>query len=236
MTIKNQDKNVSAENENILVNASLDKASGILTLYKKNLYNDNTTTSTIDLKGIRLRIKKKTQAEIEALATSTDPNDIEERETHLFLVPFTEHSNNNEGVYKEYIWSKADNQFEILGSTEINLAPLEEDISEIKTLIDYNIDQNSIKAIRLDTIEAILENKVDKITGKGLSTNDYTTEEKNKLAEIEAQANKTIVDSSLSSTSTNPVQNKVINTELEKKIDALFINEVLTQLNSELNS
>ena len=31
--------------------------------------------------------------------------------------------------------------------------------------------------------------KVDKITGKGLSTNDYTTEEKNKLAGISANAN-----------------------------------------------
>ena len=33
-----------------------------------------------------------------------------------------------------------------------------------------------------------LDNKVDKVTGKGLSTNDYTTAEKNKLAGIEAGA------------------------------------------------
>lgn len=56
-----------------------------------------------------------------------------------------------------------------------------------------------------------LGNKVDKETGKGLSTNDYTTTEKNKLAGIAEGANKTIVDSALSSTSTNPVQNKVVN-------------------------
>jgi len=42
------------------------------------------------------------------------------------------------------------------------------------------------------------------------STNDYTITEKNKLADIENGANKTIVDSALSSSSTNPVQNKVI--------------------------
>ena len=52
-------------------------------------------------------------------------------------------------------------------------------------------------------------------SGKGLSTNDYTTEEKEKLAGIEDGANKTIVDAALSSTSTNPVQNKVINTKLD---------------------
>ena len=33
-------------------------------------------------------------------------------------------------------------------------------------------------------IKALLNNKVDKITGKGLSTNDYTTSEKNKLANL----------------------------------------------------
>ena len=65
-----------------------------------------------------------------------------------------------------------------------------------------------------------LAGKVDKETGKGLSTNDYTTAEKNKLSGIEAQANKTVVDSALSSLSENPVQNKVINTALGTKADS----------------
>lgn len=55
-----------------------------------------------------------------------------------------------------------------------------------------------------------LGSKVDKVDGKGLSTNDYTTEEKSKLSNIEDGANKTVVDSSLSDTSTNPVQNKIV--------------------------
>lgn len=58
--------------------------------------------------------------------------------------------------------------------------------------------------------DTLLNNKVDKVQGKGLSTEDFTTAEKTKLAGIEAEANKTIVDSSLDDTSTNPVQNKVI--------------------------
>ena len=57
-------------------------------------------------------------------------------------------------------------------------------------------------------------NKVDKVSGKGLSTNDYTTTEKNKLAGIAEGANKTVVDSVLSESSTNPVQNKVVNTAI----------------------
>lgn len=58
-----------------------------------------------------------------------------------------------------------------------------------------------------------LNSKVDKVTGKGLSTNDYTTAEKDKLASIENGANKTVVDTELSSTSTNPLQNKAIYTK-----------------------
>lgn len=46
----------------------------------------------------------------------------------------------------------------------------------------------------------ILENtKVNKVEGKGLSTNDYTTSEKNKLAAIEAEANKYILPAATAS-------------------------------------
>lgn len=67
---------------------------------------------------------------------------------------------------------------------------------------------------KIDDVDTTLNNKVDKVSGKGLSTNDYTTAEKNKLAGIAEGANKTVVDSALSSTSTNPVQNKVVNTAI----------------------
>ena len=64
---------------------------------------------------------------------------------------------------------------------------------------------------------------VAKETGKGLSTNDYTITEKNKLAGIAEGANKTIVDSALDVSSENPVQNKVV----KEQIDALT-----TQINN----
>ena len=72
---------------------------------------------------------------------------------------------------------------------------------------------NKIKAkISLieNAISDIDEVKVDKVSGKGLSTNDYTTAEKEKLAGIATGATKVIVDSELSSTSTNAIQNKVV--------------------------
>ena len=47
---------------------------------------------------------------------------------------------------------------------------------------------NELKSA-LNGISTDISNKVDKETGKGLSTNDYTTAEKNKLSGIEANAN-----------------------------------------------
>lgn len=48
-------------------------------------------------------------------------------------------------------------------------------------------------------IAALESGKVDKVEGKGLSTNDYTTPEKNKLAAIEAEANKYVLPAATAS-------------------------------------
>ena len=55
-----------------------------------------------------------------------------------------------------------------------------------------------------------LGGKVDKVEGKGLSTNDYTTAEKEKLAGVESGATKIVVDSTLNANSTNAIQNKAV--------------------------
>lgn len=82
---------------------------------------------------------------------------------------------------------------------------------------------------------------VKKESGKGLSTNDYTTDEKNKLAGIDSQANKTVVDTALNTTSTNPVQNKVVKAALDNKVDSvsgkgLSTNDLTDDLVSKINS
>lgn len=52
-----------------------------------------------------------------------------------------------------------------------------------------NIDDLNYNADKIDAeIKSLKDNKVDKVTGKGLSTNDYTTDEKNKLAGIASGA------------------------------------------------
>lgn len=52
-------------------------------------------------------------------------------------------------------------------------------------LLEANAVQVDEDGTRLDEkMEELERDKVDKIDGKGLSTNDYTTEEKNKLENI----------------------------------------------------
>ena len=63
------------------------------------------------------------------------------------------------------------------------------------------LDYDGLKYF-VQQIKVKLNNKVDKVTGKELSTNDYTTAEKNKLAGIASDANKTTVEDLLTSTST----------------------------------
>ena len=60
------------------------------------------------------------------------------------------------------------------------------------------------------------------------TTASFTTALKTKLDGIETGANKTIVDASLSSTSTNPVQNKAIYTALNLKADEQLPMEITT--------
>lgn len=67
----------------------------------------------------------------------------------------------------------------------------------------------------------LISNKVDKVSGKGLSTNDYTTEEKQKLAGIAAQANKTTVENVLTSTSTTNALSAAQGKALKDALDAL---------------
>lgn len=81
-----------------------------------------------------------------------------------------------------------------------------------------------------------LSGKVDKVDGKGLSTNDYTTAEKDKLAGIATGANKTVVDSALSSTSTNPVQNKAVNTAITNLNNLVGDTKVSTQISNAITN
>lgn len=69
--------------------------------------------------------------------------------------------------------------------------------SAIATLNGSNTTAGSVaKAVKdaQDALQANIDTKVDKVSGKGLSTNDYTTEEKNKLSGIAAGAQVNVIE------------------------------------------
>lgn len=128
--------------------------------------------------------------------------------------------------------------------TESNWSKATTFIPKQGEIIIYDIDSNhSYERFKIgDGITKVNNlpfadaNKVDKISGKGLSTNDYTTAEKKKLASIAEGANKTIVDSELSSTSTDPVQNKVVNAAINDLNTLVGDTAVATQISNAVAS
>ena len=76
-------------------------------------------------------------------------------------------------------WSQADSsKVDFIKNKPQNLV---QDANYVHTDNNYDATAKGI----VDGVTAALDGKVDKVTGKGLSTNDYTTEEKTKLASLE---------------------------------------------------
>ena len=83
---------------------------------------------------------------------------------------------------------------------------------------DFSTDTVSYPTVK--AVKGALSGKVDKVTGKQLSTEDFTSAEKTKLAGIDSGATNTVVDSQLNSNSENPVQNKVVKSALDNKLES----------------
>lgn len=84
--------------------------------------------------------------------------------------------------------------------------------------LPLNDDTDNDQSARIKALES---GKVDKVEGKVLSSNDFTNAYKTKLNGITAQANKTIVDNSLTSTSTTNALAAAQGKALKDLIDAL---------------
>lgn len=122
-------------------------------------------------------------------------------------------------IYDEYIW--VNNKFEKIGSTETTV-----DLSGYVTQTEMNTQlankANINHSHRSDSID--LDQDMDDgmwVHEYGVNNqsgiNGFVYDHEKKLDNIDDGANKTVVDSSLSSSSTNPVQNKVVNSALNGK-------------------
>lgn len=122
-------------------------------------------------------------------------------------------------IYDEYIW--VNNKFEKIGSTETTV-----DLSGYVTQTEMNTQlANKANINHYHTSDSIF---LDRDSDDGMWVHEYGVnnqsgingfvyDHEKKLENIDDGANKTVVDSSLSSSSTNPVQNKVVNSALNGK-------------------
>lgn len=122
-------------------------------------------------------------------------------------------------VYDEYIW--VNNKFEKIGSTETTV-----DLSGYVTQTEMNTQLANKANINHSHISDSIDIDQDRDDGMWVheygimrqsGINGFVYDHEKKLENIDDGANKTVVDSSLSSSSTNPVQNKVVNSALNGK-------------------
>lgn len=106
------------------------------------------------------------------------------------------------------------------------------DISHTHDISDLYDDFDMISGIQDE-----LNEKADKSVVTTSVNGLMSKEDKSKLDGIATEANKTVVDSSLSSSSTNPVQNKVVNSALNGKANSSHSHSIsnITNLQSTLN-
>lgn len=83
------------------------------------------------------------------------------------------------------------------------------------------INKDSEISDDIEELKETVNNKVDKVSGKRLSTNDYTTAEKQKLAGIATNANNTTVENVLTSDSTANALSAAQGKVLKALIDSL---------------
>lgn len=88
-----------------------------------------------------------------------------------------------------------------------------------KIKVDTALSDTSTNPVQNKVIHSALSGKAGTSVATTSANGLMSAEDKTKLNGIAKNANKTIVDTTLSDSSTNPVQNKVIKTELDKKAD-----------------
>lgn len=73
-------------------------------------------------------------------------------------------------------------------TSKVNVSDIIDNLTSTATNKPLSAKQGKILKGLITDLTTLVENKVDKVSGKGLSTNDYTTTEKNKLSEIASGA------------------------------------------------
>ena len=142
-------------------------------------------------------------------------------------------------VYDEYIW--VNNKFEKIGSTETTV-----DLSGYVTQTEMNTqlaNKANVNHSHLSDSIALDQGSDDGMwvyeygVNRQSGVNGFVYDHDKKLENIDDGANKTVVDSSLSGSSTNPVQNKIVTNALNGKASSSHSHSIsnITDLQSALD-
>ena len=161
------------------------------------------------------------------------------------IIYLVAHSHGTGDTYDEYIWVADSSKFEKIGNTDIDLSgyvPTSRTVNGKALSSNITIVASDISDVYSKTeADNIASGKVDKVTGKGLSTNDYTTTEKNKLSGIASGAQVNVIETIKVNNTAQTVTSKAVNITVPTKVsdltnDSGFITGVTSISNSEIDA
>ena len=150
-------------NKNVALTVITNSVNNLLNYYLKS-----ETYTKEEVNALINAIKTVTFEAVNVLPTANIKTNV------IYLIPKT--SSKNKNAKDEYINLDGTTEgWELIGDTAVDLTGYVTTSMLNTTLADYTTTEN---------LTALLDNKVDKVEGKGLSTNDFTNAEKTKLANL----------------------------------------------------
>lgn len=149
---------------------SVNQKTGDVVLKISDLENDKNFKTEVEIQEL-INNSKKLKKEVVTSLPSTGKEDI------IYLL---KNKNDNNNFYTEYLWIGG--KWEIIGDTKVDLTDYAKK-SDIKTKLSEMVEDSTHRVVT-DTEKTTWNNKVDKINGKSLSSNDFTNEDKGKVDAI----------------------------------------------------
>lgn len=215
---------------------------GFITSTVNNLTNYYTKNDTYSKTEVNSLLGTNT---LHFVVTTKDWMSSHDGDTHvIYLVPNEGPSDN---FYDEYVWVDKGGtyKYELIGTTQVDLSGY---VPTSRTVNGHALTAN-ITLVAADISDVysktetnnLLNGKVDKVTGKGLSTNDFTTTEKNKLSGIATGAQVNVIETvKVNGTALTP-SSKAVDVTVPTKVsdltnDSGFITGVTSISNSEIDA
>lgn len=146
--------------------------------------NDYTTAEKNKLTGL-------TATQIDTVKVNGDALTPDANKAVNITVPTkTSDLTNDDNVVKDASYVHTDNNFTTTLKNKLDGIAT----GANKTTVDSELSSSSTNPVQNKIINSALGDKVDKVSGKGLSTNDYTTTEKNKLSGIATGAEVNVIN------------------------------------------